>query len=64
MPEQTHIRNPIGPTAFVEEYGDETVLLTNVQTGRQLVQVVVHREDAHELVKMLRCRLNASRRLA
>ncbi len=61
MPERTDLGEQIGPTTFAEVYGDETVYLTNDNSGRQLVQVVIHREVARELVNMLRCRLNASR---
>ena len=45
---------------FAEDYGDETVHLTNDNPGRELVQVAIHPEDARELVNILRCRLNAS----
>jgi hypothetical protein len=62
MPERTPLGEQIGPTTFVEEYGDETVYFDN--SGRKLVQVEICREDARELVNMLRCRLNASRRPA
>jgi hypothetical protein len=61
MPERTRLGEQIAPTTFVEEYGDEIVYLTNDNSGRQSVQVVIHREDARELVNMLRCRLNAAR---
>ena len=59
MPERTHLAGQIGPTIFAENYGDETVYLSNDNSGRELVQVAIHPEDARELVKILRCRLNA-----
>jgi hypothetical protein len=55
-----HLGEQTGPTAFAEEYGDETAYLMDDNSGRQLVQVI-HREAARELVHMLRCGLNASR---
>ena len=61
MPERPHLGEQTGPTTFAEEYGDDTVCLANENSGRQLVRVI-QREIAHELVKTLRCRLNASRR--
>jgi hypothetical protein len=64
MTERTHLGEQIGPTIFAEEYGDETVCLTNDNSGRQFGRAVIHREDARELVNALRCRLNASRRPA
>ena len=44
---------------FAEDYGDETAYLSNDDSGRELVQVAIHPEDARELVNILRCRLNA-----
>jgi hypothetical protein len=64
MPERTYLGEQIGPTTVAEEYGDETVFLTNDNSRRQLVQVVIHRASARELVNTLRCRLNAGRRPA
>ena len=60
MPERTHLAEQIGPTIFAEDYGDETSYLTNDNCGRRLVEAAIHPEDAQELVKILRCRLNAS----
>ena len=51
MPERTHLAEQIGPTIFAEDYGDETVYLSNDNSGRELVQVAIHPEDARELVK-------------
>src|SRR5262245_49767079 len=36
MPERTPLGAQTGPTAFAEEYGDETVYLTNDNSRRQL----------------------------
>jgi hypothetical protein len=59
MRERKHLGEQIRPTTFAEEYWGE-FYLTNDNSGRQLVQVVIHREDARELVNMLRCRLKTS----
>jgi hypothetical protein len=60
MPGRTHLAERVGPRDFAEDYGDETVYLTEGNL-HQLAQVIIHRDDARELVNILRCGLNANR---
>ena len=60
MSKQTNLGEQIGPTTYVEEYGVEAVNMTDDNSGRPMVDVVIHPEDARALVNILRCRLNAS----
>jgi hypothetical protein len=60
MPERTNLGEQIGPTIYAEEYEAEAAIMVDGGSGRPMSHVVIHREDARELVKMLRCGLNAS----
>jgi hypothetical protein len=60
MPKRRYFGVQIPPTTYAEEYGDEVFVITDDNSGRELVQVAIHPEDARELVNILRCRLNAS----
>jgi hypothetical protein len=60
MPERTNRGEQIGPTTYAEVYEGEAAIVVDGDSGRPMSHVVIHREDARELVKMLRCGLNAS----
>jgi hypothetical protein len=60
LQERTYFGEQIRPTTYTEEYGDEISVITDDNSGRELVQVAIHPEDARELVNILRYRLNAS----
>jgi len=47
-------------TTYAEGYGDNVLITTVDNNGRQLIQVVVRADDAGELVRILGGKLNVS----
>jgi hypothetical protein len=47
-------------TTYAEGYGDNVLITTVDNNGRQLIQVVVRADDAGELVRILGSKLNVS----
>jgi hypothetical protein len=59
MPKRTDLADH-ERTTYAEGYGDNILVTTVDNTGRQLAQVVIQADDARELVSILGSKLNES----
>jgi hypothetical protein len=57
MPNRTDLADQ-ERTTYAEAYGDNVLVTTVDNTGRQLVQVVIKADDARKLVSILGSKLN------
>jgi hypothetical protein len=57
MPNRTDLADQ-EPTTYAEAYGDNVLVTTVDNTGRQLVQLVIKADDARKLVSILGSKLN------